>query len=543
MASPWRLILERLSGHDDRAGADRTVESVADQARKRMPQEQPLAIAPPAAAQPQPVSSPSQQQQQEEAPMPEFDPMEHLGQRNELLHVRFGYMADRLEDLKTLTEDFSLLTKPIEEMAIELPRAKARILEYEALLQREVQDNRATKADLGELREKHSAALDERLAAVNRSRALAEELERSDSAVADHRIRLAEFETLVRTAERRAGNEVANRERLDGEIASLTAELSEKDESLQSLTRDVGRQAERVADLDRECQRLQKIVDNQVHQIVDIQGKHHELEKASFEQVQTIEDLRNRRESERSERQKAAHAQDLALSALSAEKASLLLKVDELSARLGAADQSVVQLRGLLSEREGALRLSEDQLRSHSKERAAIERQHAALEQQMTDRSAQLAELKGITDDAGKRVEMLTKALSAKSAAHDGAMEKAQARSLRIDELTARFEKERTSLDATNRRLVEELENERAERTLAQGALKIARESRASLQRQNEALKRSNRAMRNAAVEGEEPDQHRIDETVEAAAWAGPDEPSSNVKPFPPKSRELGDNE
>ncbi len=539
MASPWRLILERLSGHDDRSDAGRVARPAAGEALRQAPDGVMSAIA----RQPGPPRSESVSEREEKAPVAEFDPMEHLGQRNELLHVRFGYMADRLEDLKTLTEDFNLLTRPIEEMATELPKAKARILEYEALLQREVQDNTSIKADLSELRDKHAVALDERLAAVNRSRALAEELERGDAMAADHRIRLTELETLGKTAERRAMNEVANRERLEAEINALTAELSEKDDSLQSLTQQVNRQTERAADLDRECQRLQKIVDNQVHQIVDIQGKHHELEKASYEQVQTIEDLRNRRESERAERQKAAHAQDLALSALSADKASLLLKVDELAARLGATDQSVTQLRGLLGDREGALRTAEEHLRAHSKDRAAIERQHAALEQQMTDRSAQLAELKGISDDAVKRVEMLTKALSAKSAAHDAATEKAQARSLRIDDLTGRFDKERASLDAANRRLVEELENERAERTLAQGALKIARESRASLQRQNEALKRSNRAMRNAVADEDERGQPGMGEAVDVVEWDEAGETSSNVKPFPPKVREQGDNE
>ena len=539
MASPWRLILDRLSGHDDRSDAERAPQRAADEAPRRAPEEQVLAIT----QEPSPQRSVSVPEQEQEAPLADFDRMEHLGQRNELLHVRFGYMADRLEDLKTLTEDFSLLTKPIEEMATELPKAKARILEYEALLQREVQDNRSTKADLSELRDKHAGALDERLAAVNRSRALAEELERSDAAVADHRIRLAELETLVKTAERRAMNEVGNRERLEAEINALTSEVVEKDDNLQSLSQQVNRQAERAANLDRECQRLQKIVDSQVHQIVDIQGKHHELEKASFEQVHTIEDLRNRRESERAERQKAAHSQDLALSALSAEKASLLLKVDELSARLGATDQSVTQLRNLLSEREGALRAAEEQLRTHSKDRAAIERQHAALEQQMAERSAQLAELKGVSDDAAKRVEMLTKALSAKTAAHDAATEKAHARSLRIDDLTGRFEKERASFDSANRRLVEELENERAERTLAQGALKIARESRASLQRQNEALKRSNRAMRNAVADDGEREPSAIAEAYDVAERDEPGEASSNVKPFPPKLREQGDND
>ena len=71
--------------------------------------------------------------------------------------------------------------------------------------------------------------------------------------------------------------------------------------------------------------------------------------------------------------------------------------------------------------------------------------------------------------------------------------------------LTQRFEQDRLALEAVNRRLIEELQNEKAERTLAQGALDIARESRAALQRQNESLKRASRSWQGEAGSVEAP--------------------------------------
>ena len=47
------------------------------------------------------------------------------------------------------------------------------------------------------------------------------------------------------------------------------------------------------------------------------------------------------------------------------------------------------------------------------------------------------------------------------------------------------------NFEATNRRLIEELQSEKAERSLAQGALDIARNSRSKLLTQYTALKRA----------------------------------------------------
>ena len=63
----------------------------------------------------------------------------------------------------------------------------------------------------------------------------------------------------------------------------------------------------------------------------------------------------------------------------------------------------------------------------------------------------------------------------------------------RIDQLTKRFEQERSTLEAANRRLTEELQNEKAERSLIQGALEIARESRTKIQKKYVALRKKTR--------------------------------------------------
>ena len=88
---------------------------------------------------------------------------------------------------------------------------------------------------------------------------------------------------------------------------------------------------------------------------------------------------------------------------------------------------------------------------------------------------------------------MLNKAIAAKDFQIESSDNKLTSLTERIDQLTKRFEQERNTLEAANRRLTEELQNEKAERSLVQGALEIARESRVKIQKKYIALRKKTR--------------------------------------------------
>ena len=79
---------------------------------------------------------------------------------------------------------------------------------------------------------------------------------------------------------------------------------------------------------------------------------------------------------------------------------------------------------------------------------------------------------------------MLTKALSAKDSTIEKSEHRIQMLLDRIDQLSVRFEEERTALEAVNAKLVEDLNSERSERALAQGALETARKTRVEIHRE-----------------------------------------------------------
>jgi hypothetical protein len=86
---------------------------------------------------------------------------------------------------------------------------------------------------------------------------------------------------------------------------------------------------------------------------------------------------------------------------------------------------------------------------------------------------------------------MLERAMVAKDAQVEQANSRAAALSEQIATMTSRFEQEHATLEATNRKLIEPLQNEKAERALVQGALSIARSSREKLLDQISMLKKN----------------------------------------------------
>src|SRR6478735_8437336 len=60
--------------------------------------------------------------------------LDTVGQKNELIRVRFANMIDRLEELRSLKDDFTLLNEPVNELIRSYPQLQSRLLETEAVL-------------------------------------------------------------------------------------------------------------------------------------------------------------------------------------------------------------------------------------------------------------------------------------------------------------------------------------------------------------------------------------------------------------------------
>src|SRR4051794_11184919 len=63
--------------------------------------------------------------------------LDGVGQKNELIRVRFANMIDRREEIRSLKEDFALLSEPVNDLIRSYPQLQSRLLETEAVLKQE----------------------------------------------------------------------------------------------------------------------------------------------------------------------------------------------------------------------------------------------------------------------------------------------------------------------------------------------------------------------------------------------------------------------
>src|SRR5918993_1995218 len=93
--------------------------------------------------------------------------LDAVGQKNELIRVRFANLIDRLEEIRSLKEDFALLSEPVNDLIRNYPQLQSRLLETEAVLRRETETTLALRRGVGGLGSGPAPAMDELSAALS----------------------------------------------------------------------------------------------------------------------------------------------------------------------------------------------------------------------------------------------------------------------------------------------------------------------------------------------------------------------------------------
>jgi crescentin len=169
------------------------------------------------------------------------------------------------------------------------------------------------------------------------------------------------------------------------------------------------------------------------------------------------------------------------------------MKIEGLNSRLSATDKILAHTRDQLRDKNEALRTVERGLKEATIEKNTLDRRLEASQQEAERQAAMVNELQRSRVELQERIEMLNKAIAAKDFQIESSDNKSSNLAERMDQLVKRYEQERNTLEAANRRLTEELQNEKAERSLIQGALEIARESRTKIQKKYVSLRKKTR--------------------------------------------------
>lgn len=497
-----------------------TTESKSAHSPVEAPRREVLPSSRPRDAQPVPVQTPPR------------DPLDAIGQRDELVRMRVSEMSGRLEELKTLQDDFSSVLTPLIAISEELPRATMRLAEVEALFAKEQQSALVARREAGELTVR-TAAL------ANECAALTAEVTRLESGLHSREIELEQLRITVRDKslaaenfERQLAAEGEQAKALAGENKALRLEAQAADQALSRSERDLAEMRERFAILDQDNRRLQILSEEQEGRLADVAARYDTLREQAEAERQRLLAVEAELAAEAAARQKADSQHEAEIGGLRTERASLTMKLEAATNRAAATEQLLVQLRAQLREKDEALRVAERTVKEAVIERATADRRVEAVQADLARQTERLLDAQRLRSELDGRCDMLAKALAAKDVAVEQATSRAALLSERMEQLSRRHESELQELEVANRRLVEDLQSERSERAMTQGALDIARESRIALQKQYEALKRDTRRFR-----GFEESDPSANGEYPSGRTAADSESKSNVRPFVPSDR------
>jgi crescentin len=451
--------------------------------------------------------------------------LDAIGKRDEQVRVRLDEMVSRLEDLKSLSEDFSSLIQPLSEISHELPKAAMRVVDLETMLAHEREQALLARSQAGHLEEKLALASDQGAIALERATQLDALLRTREAELREEQLRSQERVLALENVERQLAAANENIVALTGENKAVRLEVQAIDEELGRAEHELVQKRSRLDVLEREVLRAQHLSQDQGIRLSDATGRVRELEETLAAERGRVRDLEAQISVETASHAKVLAGHEAEASAFRIERANLQLKLEAASNRASSLDQVLDGVRNQLREKDSEARIADRAMKQATIERDVAERRVESAQAEFARQTDRLVEVQRLLSDTDARADMLTKALAAKDLSLEQAMARIASVSDRLDQTNARLETERANWEADKRNLAEELQRERSERVMAQGALNIARESRNALQRQHDAGRRAQRGPAAAAPEPAlEPHQD------------GPESGSveSNVRPFAP---------
>lgn len=449
--------------------------------------------------------------------------LDEVGQRGELLRVRVTELSERLNDLRSVPRDFAAIIEPLAAISEDLSQAQVRIAELEGLLARErdaVGDLRRQIPDLVARTNAISTELLTTRAELQRVEGL---LKEGESELEEVRGRWQERSQAASDLDQQLAAEAERVRSLLGETKTLRSEVQTLDQTTARLGRDLAEARERSALSEEEVRRLQLIGEEQAARIVELTARTEVLAEDAGTARERLRTAEARLTEEIAAREKLEFASQAELGAARAEISNLTMRLEAATSRSSSLDRLLGQVRGQLREREEAARIADRAVKDAEAERASHDRRVETLQVELNRSGERWLEAQQARATLDSRCEMLTKALAAKDAALEQALSRAAGLADQAEQLTQRTEAERAELETTIRRLTEQLHHERSERALARGALDIARESRATLQKQYEALKRSGRVADGSTAAAGSGDGASPAETTNVRSFAPPE--------------------
>ena len=165
--------------------------------------------------------------------------LDTVGQKNELIRVRFANLIDRLEEIRSLKDDFTLLSEPVYDLIRSYPQIQSRLLETEAVLRQETDTTGRAPARIRRSREFHARMTDDFSATVSQLRKAEAKLREQESAIEDLRLSVKDKEAVGVDLENQLSIETERARNITEENQALRLEAQEADQTVARAEREL----------------------------------------------------------------------------------------------------------------------------------------------------------------------------------------------------------------------------------------------------------------------------------------------------------------
>jgi crescentin len=418
----------------------------------------------------------------------QFDRMGRLGEK---VGEQMAYLASRLNEMQSLRDDFASIVHPISDFVRTHEEAQTRVLELEALLGKERDDLKELRRDLSEERNLSARVRGDLAAALKQLGSLEEAASSTDERIRTLQEGVDEHRSNAAYLAQQLAAQSDRNEALTLLTDTHSAALAIAEQKLaaeQARASDLADSKETIA---VELARLQETVEQLSPELLAARRRIAELQAQVNDASMVIGSLESKLATERDLRSSLEQTRAQESAAWDNERGTLTRQLESIGTRHTTTTRLLEQARQFGRDKSEEVLRAEKLAKEAQEAKAAAERRLTLLQDEARHSKAEFTAAEGKLREVAQRCDMLERAMTAKDAQVEQANSRAAALSEQIASTTARFEQEHATLEAANRKLIEQLQNEKAERALVQGALSIARSSREKLLDQISALKKN----------------------------------------------------
>lgn len=414
---------------------------------------------------------------QQAALMP-TDLLETVGRENENLRNRCEEVVRKVEEAATLRQDLSVVFGHVDTILKDLERTKTALAQRTAALTSEREANTEIKArhrqllgDHDQLREENVGLLGERQKHFD----TAAELEgRVNSLQEGLNEKSKHFTDLTR----RADGERERLSQIELDLQAAREEMQRADDLIFSLQSDLSAARDHGTLVEEDNKTLQASLADARAQVARFARKENEVQAILAANKQRIDDLEMMVNSERVEHGKTRALWQGESTSRRGDVASLQARLDAMSSRAEASDRLLAEARSQMHGKIEELRKAERRVQELQNSAAPIEAKLQTLDQENKGLMSRVAELEGAHHEVTQHAEGLLKSVRAKDKDAASWKQKVEALTDRFHVEMNRYEEERERYQQTIARLTEQLEKEKLDRAMAEGALEVSRKQR-----------------------------------------------------------------